>query len=418
MFEATRKHFVKPKLLYHNNIVFVLGGPGSGKGTQCAKLVEEFQLKHLSTGDLLRAEVEKGSTIGQQADQLMKEGKMVPTSLVIGLLRKAIEENIDATGFLIDGYPRAMDQAIEFENTIGPCRLALFFKCPLETLEARLLERGKTSGRADDNIDTIKKRFHTFQEQSLAVISYYRKQAKCVTISSEFPIEVVYRESRKQFFCSSFILHPNIILVTGDKGSGKTTQSRQLTTEFGYDILSVDEIFKKEESTVALIKPDAYSMNKKDDIIRRILDDGFEIIAEKELILSSDTAKDFYKEHKGKHFFENLVTWMSSSRIYAMVLRKENAIKDWRYLAGPTNSGNARETAPNTIRALYGTDGTHNAVHGSDSIASASREKDILFGHLFDNSMYKLSSLQLILKLKFELSRLTGSKGIVIGILF
>jgi len=269
VFEETKKYFARPALLYHNNIVFVLGGPGSGKGTQCAKLVDEFKLKHLSTGDLLRAEVDKGTPVGQKAESLMQEGKMVPTSLVIGLLRKAIEENIDAPGFLIDGYPRTMDQAEEFENTIGPCRLTLFFNCPLKTLEERLLERGKTSGRADDNIDTIKKRFATFQEQSLPVIEYFKEADKCVTIEGVFSKDIVYAETRKYFLKSSQIYHPDIVLVTGDVSSGKSSVCLELSKRHGYDLLAIEDIIRTKERTVALIKPQ-YGMNRKDEIMSRI----------------------------------------------------------------------------------------------------------------------------------------------------
>ncbi|KAJ3051896.1 thioredoxin domain-containing protein 6 [Rhizophlyctis rosea] len=136
------------------------------------------------------------------------------------------------------------------------------------------------------------------------------------------------------------------------------------------------------ERTLALIKPDAHGSGKKEEILRRISGDGFRVVAEREVRMDESMAKEFYKEHEGKGFYGELVGWMSSEPIYAMVLEKINAIKDWRELAGPTNSEKARETHPNSIRALYGTDGSKNAVHGSDSPASASREINILFPNL------------------------------------
>ncbi|KAJ3285254.1 thioredoxin domain-containing protein 6, partial [Borealophlyctis nickersoniae] len=132
------------------------------------------------------------------------------------------------------------------------------------------------------------------------------------------------------------------------------------------------------ERTLALIKPDAYP-TQKDAIVNKIRERGFNIVAEEEVTLSAEKAREFYAEHDGKGFFEELVGWMSGAPIYAMVLEKEDAIKAWRELAGPTNSEKARETAPNSIRALFGTDGSHNAVHGSDSPASASREINVIF---------------------------------------
>ncbi|KAI9207247.1 nucleoside diphosphate kinase [Polychytrium aggregatum] len=134
------------------------------------------------------------------------------------------------------------------------------------------------------------------------------------------------------------------------------------------------------ERTVALIKPDAYAAGKKDEIVERIKSEGFTVVAEKEVHLSLELAQEFYREHNGKPFFEDLTQWMSSSPIYAMVLQKESAINSWRELAGPTNSVKAKEIAPNSIRSLYGTDGSQNAVHGSDSPSSAEREIKVIFG--------------------------------------
>ncbi|KAJ3323047.1 thioredoxin domain-containing protein 6 [Boothiomyces sp. JEL0866] len=143
---------------------------------------------------------------------------------------------------------------------------------------------------------------------------------------------------------------------------------------------SAEEIHARTERTVALIKPDAYGSGKKDAIIERITLAGFKIVKGAEIQFSLTQAQEFYKEHQAKPFFDELVNWMSGTSIYAMVLEKEGAIDAWRELAGPTNSVKARDIAPQSIRALYGTDGSQNAVHGSDSPASAEREIKIVFG--------------------------------------
>ncbi|KAJ3271032.1 thioredoxin domain-containing protein 6 [Terramyces sp. JEL0728] len=143
---------------------------------------------------------------------------------------------------------------------------------------------------------------------------------------------------------------------------------------------SAEEIHARTERTVALIKPDAYGSGKKDAILERISTSEFKIIKAAEVQFSLAQAQEFYKEHHGKPFFDELVNWMSGTPIYAIVLEKEGAIDAWRELAGPTNSIKARDIAPQSIRALYGTDGSHNAVHGSDSPASAEREIKIVFG--------------------------------------
>lgn len=171
-------------------IFFILGGPGSGKGTQCAKLVEKFSFDHFSAGDLLRAEVKSGSEQGVMIDDMIKEGKIVPGEITINLLKNAIKGS-SAPGVLIDGFPRQLDQAGGFEKDVSDFEFVLFFDCPEEEMERRLLERGKTSGRNDDNIASIKKRFRTFVETSMPVIEYYEAKGKVHRIDATQPIDGV-----------------------------------------------------------------------------------------------------------------------------------------------------------------------------------------------------------------------------------
>lgn len=180
-------------------VIFVLGGPGAGKGTQCARLVEEHQFVHLSAGDLLRAEqTRSGSEYGEMIKTYIKEGKIVPMEVTIKLLENAMRDkmgsSISGRRFLIDGFPRQMDQAVKFDESVCKSSLVLFLVCPEPILLERLLERGKTSGRDDDNEESIKKRFQTFINTSMPVVDYYRKQGKVVDIDSSKPIETVYEE--------------------------------------------------------------------------------------------------------------------------------------------------------------------------------------------------------------------------------
>ncbi|KAH6587633.1 hypothetical protein BASA50_011237 [Batrachochytrium salamandrivorans] len=240
VFEQVQRTFVDPPL-YHPNIIFVLGGPGSGKGTQCERLAVEFQLTHISAGDLLRDEVQRQSDVGNMVAGMMKEGKIVPMDIILTLLREEIKKSITSVGFLIDGFPRAMDQALEFEKRIGPCRLVLAFTCSLEVLEQRLLERGKTSGRADDNIATIQKRFFTFKEQSIPVIEYYKGKGNCVEISSERSIDEVYDDSRRVLIPPKPLFHPNIVFVLG-----KGTQCERLAKRFNLVHISTGDLLRRE----------------------------------------------------------------------------------------------------------------------------------------------------------------------------
>lgn len=179
------------------SVVFVLGGPGAGKGTQCAKLVKDYQFVHLSAGDLLRAERNReGSKYGEMISHYIKEGLIVPQEVTVELLKQAIRENYEKgkTKFLVDGFPRKMDQAITFEKQIVPSKFTLFFDCPERVMLQRLIERGKTSGRDDDNIDSIKKRFKTFVDTSMPVVDYFSHQSKVVKLSCDHSVDEVYKQ--------------------------------------------------------------------------------------------------------------------------------------------------------------------------------------------------------------------------------
>ncbi|KAG9018708.1 hypothetical protein FRB90_010322 [Tulasnella sp. 427] len=192
-------------------VVFVLGGPGVGKGTQCANLVRDYGFVHLSAGDLLRAEQNReGSQYGQLIRDYIREGKIVPMEVTIKLLENAIREALanpkseagagwgEGQGrFLIDGFPRKMDQAVEFDKSVCPSAFVLFFKCSEEVMLQRLLERGKTSGREDDNVESIKKRFRTFEETSMPVVDMYREHGKVVEVNAEKSITDVYVDVKK-----------------------------------------------------------------------------------------------------------------------------------------------------------------------------------------------------------------------------
>lgn len=183
-------------------VVFVLGGPGAGKGTQCARLVRDYQFIHLSAGDLLRAEQDRrGSEFGDLIKTCIKEGNIVPMEVTIKLLEKSMIDAVSKSSdgnlkFLIDGFPRKMDQALKFEDTLCPARFVLFFDCSEEEMQRRLLKRGETSGRTDDNPESIKKRFRTFIETSMPVIEYFKAQKKVVTIDATKSPEEVYEETQ------------------------------------------------------------------------------------------------------------------------------------------------------------------------------------------------------------------------------
>jgi len=180
-------------------VVYVLGGPGAGKGTQCANLVKDFGFVHLSAGDLLREERQReGSQYGELINNYIKEGKIVPAKITIALLENAMAKS-PSKRFLIDGFPRKMDQAKKFEKTVCKGKFVLFFDCPESVMLERLLKRGKTSGRVDDNIESIKKRFVTFKETSYPVVEYFEKQNKVKRVSCVNSPQKVYAETKAIF---------------------------------------------------------------------------------------------------------------------------------------------------------------------------------------------------------------------------
>ncbi|XP_031399350.1 UMP-CMP kinase 3-like [Punica granatum] len=190
--DATRRLIEKEP-----TVVFVLGGPGSGKGTQCANIVQHFGYTHLSAGDLLRAEIKSGSENGTMIQNMIKEGKIVPSEVTIKLLQNAMLESAN-NKFLIDGFPRNEENRAAFEavTKIEPA-FVLFFECSEEEMERRLL--GRNQGREDDNIETIRKRFKVFMESSIPVVEYYESKGKVCKIDAAKPIEEVFEAVKAVF---------------------------------------------------------------------------------------------------------------------------------------------------------------------------------------------------------------------------
>ncbi|KAL6760985.1 uridylate kinase [Haematococcus lacustris] len=179
-----------------HKIVFVLGGPGSGKGTQCLRLIEEFpNVAHFSAGDLLRDHIKSGTPDGDMVADMIKNGQIVPAQITIGLLQRAMASS-GKQRILIDGFPRNQDNRDTFLSMVGyDCSLVLFFDCPEAVLEKRLLARNQ--GRTDDNIESIKKRFQVFVQQSMPIVESYEKQGKVARINTDRPIDDIYLEVRR-----------------------------------------------------------------------------------------------------------------------------------------------------------------------------------------------------------------------------
>lgn len=182
------------------NVLFVLGGPGAGKGTQCEKIVKEFGYVHLSAGDLLRQERNRaGSEFGEEIQTHIKNGTIVPVQITCSLLKRAMEESGKET-FLIDGFPRNQDNLDGWNkemSDVSEVKSVLFFNCSEDTCVKRCLSRGQTSGRVDDNIDSLKKRIQTYATSTLPIIEHYRKLNLVMEMDGEKTADEVYADVKK-----------------------------------------------------------------------------------------------------------------------------------------------------------------------------------------------------------------------------
>lgn len=177
--------------------IILFGPPGSGKGTQSARLVERYGLIHLSTGDLLRSEISRQTKLGMEAKSIMDRGELVPDAVVVGMIASALEANPKANGFLFDGFPRtvaqseALDELLQQKSTSIGVVLAL--EVSEEELVKRLLHRGLTSGRSDDNSeDVVRARIVEYHKKTSVVAGYYRQFNKVVDVKGEGTVEEIF----------------------------------------------------------------------------------------------------------------------------------------------------------------------------------------------------------------------------------
>ena len=163
------------------NIV-IFGAPGSGKGTQSDLLVEKYGFKHISTGDVLRAEIKNGTELGKTAQGFIDQGQLIPDTLMISILAATYDALCPCEGVIFDGFPRTIPQAEALKQMLAERNTEvagmLELDVPEEMLMERLINRGKTSGRADDNAETIKKRLDVYNTQTAPLIEWYEKEGK------------------------------------------------------------------------------------------------------------------------------------------------------------------------------------------------------------------------------------------------
>ena len=179
------------------NIV-IFGAPGSGKGTQSERIVEKYGINHISTGDVLRAEIKNGTELGKTAKGYIDQGQLIPDALMIDILASVFDSFKDSKGVIFDGFPRTIAQAEALKKMLAErgqdVSVMVDLDVPEEELMVRLIKRGKDSGRADDNEETIKKRLHVYHSQTAPLIDWYKNEKKYQHINGLGTMEGIFAE--------------------------------------------------------------------------------------------------------------------------------------------------------------------------------------------------------------------------------
>jgi len=178
-----------------NFIIF--GAPGAGKGTQAKLLAEKYSLAHLSSGEILRREIKSGE-LGEEIKKYLAAGRLVPTKIINLIMEKEIKRHKKARGFIFDGFPRTVGQAKRLDKVLEkegrPINAVFKIRITEEEGIKRIMERGKTSGRIDDNRKVIKNRFKIYYRQIHPIIAYYQKQKKMIIVDGHGPVKQIFKE--------------------------------------------------------------------------------------------------------------------------------------------------------------------------------------------------------------------------------
>ncbi|MDR1762375.1 MAG: adenylate kinase [Dysgonamonadaceae bacterium] len=184
---------IKPENKFN---VVIFGAPGSGKGTQSELIIEKYGLLHISTGEILREEIKKESELGKEAEEYITKGHLCPDELVLKIIDGVLDENPDVKGFIFDGFPRTLEQGKSLDEMLRKKESSIIAVINLDVDEKQLIERlikrGKETGRADDNPQTIEKRLAVYHEQTEPLLEYYKKKGKLFNIKGQNDIEEVF----------------------------------------------------------------------------------------------------------------------------------------------------------------------------------------------------------------------------------
>lgn len=272
--------------------IALFGPPGAGKGTQSKLLIEKYNLTYISTGDILRDEIAQGTALGKEAKTIIDRGQLVPDEIIVQIIEKKVTVNLDTRGILFDGFPRTVVQAYILEglllkmNTSLTCMLSL--EVPRDELINRMLERGKTSGRADDNKEIIHFRLQEYENKTKPVAAFYQEKQKYFPIKGVGELEDIFKalcHTIDQTFTHDYF---NFVLL-GKPGSGKGTQGAKLAENNNLIYISTGKLLRREIEESTEIGKIAKPFMEKGEIAPDIL--AIQLI-ERE-ILKNPTAEGF-----------------------------------------------------------------------------------------------------------------------------
>jgi adenylate kinase len=229
--------------------VALFGPPGAGKGTQSDYLIKKYNLLYISTGDLLRKEIKNKTDLGLSAESIIAKGGLVSDEIIVQLIEKTITDNPQANGFLFDGFPRTYVQAYILEGLMIKLHTSLSCLISLEVPEdesvKRLLNRGKTSGRSDDNKAVIKQRLKEYYNKTIPVLNFYKEKGVYKSVSGMQSIEAVKKEVDRIVKEELKKYNFNVV-VFGSPGSGRGTQGRAIAEKYGLDFIATGQLLDDE----------------------------------------------------------------------------------------------------------------------------------------------------------------------------
>ncbi len=229
--------------------IALFGPPGAGKGTQSKALMEKYNLAYIATGDMLRQEIKEGSKLGLEAKEIINKGHLVSDEMIVQLIEKKIKHTPKARGFLFDGFPRTVVQAYILEGLLLKFRSALScmlgLEVPEDELMRRLLKRGESSNRDDDNEEIIKRRFLEYKEKTMPVVDFYTEKKKYFHINGVGEVDEIFERLNQAVVATMKESWQNIV-VFGPPGAGKGTQALKLAKKYGLVYIATGDMLREE----------------------------------------------------------------------------------------------------------------------------------------------------------------------------